>query len=133
MDGFSLSVDDAVLYSRPSIDVLFESAADVYRKRLVAVVMTGANEDGAHGIAAVKRLGGYTIVQNPVDAERSEMPRAALRAIEPDKVLSLDAIPNALAALAARREERAMSPAARRQRPDRRRPAREPAGAARGA
>ncbi len=95
-DGFSLSVDDAVLYSRPSIDVLFESAADVHRDRLIAVVMTGANEDGARGIATVKRLGGHTIVQNPVEAERSEMPRAALRAIEPDQVLSLAAIPAAL-------------------------------------
>jgi two-component system chemotaxis response regulator CheB len=95
-DGFSLSVDDAVLYSRPSIDVLFESAADVYRDRLIAVVLTGANEDGARGVAAVKRLGGYAIVQNPADAERSEMPRAALRAIEPDRVLSLSAIPGAL-------------------------------------
>jgi two-component system, chemotaxis family, protein-glutamate methylesterase/glutaminase len=98
-DGFALSVDDAVLYSRPSIDVLFESAADHYRESLIAVVLTGANEDGAHGIAAVKRLGGYTIVQNPVEAERSEMPRAAMRAIDPDKVLSLEAIPSELAAL----------------------------------
>jgi two-component system chemotaxis response regulator CheB len=96
-DGFALSCDDAVLYSRPSIDVLFESAADVYRERLIAVILTGANEDGAHGIAAVKRLGGYTIVQNPVEAERAEMPRAALTAIVPDKVLSLGAIPSALA------------------------------------
>jgi two-component system chemotaxis response regulator CheB len=95
-DGFALSCDDAVLYSRPSIDVLFESAADVYRARLIAIVLTGANEDGAHGIAAVKRLGGYTIVQNPVEAERPEMPRAALAAIVPDKVLALDAIPPAL-------------------------------------
>ena len=99
-DGFALSCDDAVLYSRPSIDVLFESAADVYRERLIAVVLTGANEDGAHGIAAVKRLGGYTIVQNPVEAERAEMPRAALNAINPDKVLSLGAIPAALASVA---------------------------------
>jgi two-component system chemotaxis response regulator CheB len=99
-DGFALSCDDAVLYSRPSIDVLFESAADVYRDRLIAVVLTGANEDGAHGIAAVKRLGGYTIVQNPVEAERAEMPRAALTAIVPDKVLSLGAIPSALASAA---------------------------------
>lgn len=95
-EGFSLSVDDAVLYSRPSIDVLFESASDVYRERLVAVVLTGANEDGAHGIATVKGRGGYAIVQNPIEAERPEMPRAAMRAATPDKVLSLDAIPAAL-------------------------------------
>jgi two-component system, chemotaxis family, protein-glutamate methylesterase/glutaminase len=98
-DGFSLSVDDAVLFSRPSIDVLFESAADLYRDRLIAVVLTGANEDGAQGIATVKRLGGHTIVQNPIEAERAEMPRAALRAVEPDQVLSLAAIPGALAEL----------------------------------
>ena len=98
-DGFALSVDDAVLYSRPSIDVLFESAADVYRERLIAVLLTGANEDGALGIATVKRLGGHTIVQNPADAERAEMPRAALRAVEPAQVLSLAAVPGALADL----------------------------------
>jgi two-component system chemotaxis response regulator CheB len=98
-DGFALSVDDAVLYSRPSIDVLFESAADHYRERLIAVVLTGANEDGAVGIATVKRLGGYAIVQNPVEAEKPEMPRAALRAISADQVLSLAAIPGALAEL----------------------------------
>jgi two-component system, chemotaxis family, protein-glutamate methylesterase/glutaminase len=98
-DGFSLSVDDAVLYSRPSIDVLFESAADIYRDRLIGLILTGANEDGALGIAAVKRLGGHTIVQNPADAERQEMPRAALRAVTPDQVLSLAAIPGALAEL----------------------------------
>jgi two-component system chemotaxis response regulator CheB len=91
-DRFALSVDDAVLYSRPSIDVLFESAADQYRDRVIGVILTGANEDGAQGIAAISRLGGFTIVQNPVEAERPEMPRAALRAVEPDKVLSLAAI-----------------------------------------
>jgi two-component system chemotaxis response regulator CheB len=98
-DVFSLSVDDVVLYSRPSIDVLFESAADQYRDRLIGVILTGANEDGAQGIAAVSRLGGYTIVQNPVEAERPEMPRAALRAVEPDKVLALGAIAPALVEL----------------------------------
>lgn len=95
-DGFALSVDDAVLYSRPSLDVLFESAADVYRDRLIAVVLTGANEDGAHGVATVRRLGGHVIVQNPVEAERAEMPRAAMNAVRPDRVLSLAAIPGAL-------------------------------------
>jgi two-component system, chemotaxis family, protein-glutamate methylesterase/glutaminase len=98
-DGFSLSVDEAVLYSRPSIDVLFESAADEYRARLIGVILTGANEDGARGIAAVSRLGGYTIVQNPVEAERPEMPRAALRAVQPNKVLALGAIAPALVEL----------------------------------
>jgi two-component system chemotaxis response regulator CheB len=108
--GFALSVDEAVLHSRPSIDVLFESAADVWRDRLVGVVLTGANEDGAHGLARVKRAGGYTVVQNPVEAERPEMPRAALRACEPDSVLGLGAIAPLLVKLcgsrtAAMREE----------------------------
>jgi two-component system chemotaxis response regulator CheB len=98
-DGFALSVDEAVLYSRPSIDVLFESASDVYRDRLIGVVLTGANEDGAHGLSMVARRGGYTIVQNPVEAERPEMPRAAMRAVDPDRVLSLAQIPSALIAL----------------------------------
>ena len=102
--SFALSTEGSVSYARPSIDVLFESAADIYRDRLVAVILTGANEDGALGIATVKRLGGYTIVQNPAEAERSEMPRAALRAIEPDKVLSLQAIPGALTELCGTRE-----------------------------
>jgi two-component system chemotaxis response regulator CheB len=91
-EGFALSVDDAVLYSRPSIDVLFESAADVWRDRLVGVILTGANEDGAYGLARIKRVGGYTIVQNPVEAERPEMPRAAVRTAEPDSVVPLGSI-----------------------------------------
>jgi two-component system chemotaxis response regulator CheB len=99
-DGaFALSVDEAVLHSRPSIDVLFESASDVYRDRVVGVVLTGANEDGAHGLKMIKRRRGYTIVQNPVEAERSEMPRAAIREVDPDRVLTLTAIAPALAEL----------------------------------
>jgi two-component system chemotaxis response regulator CheB len=98
-DGFALSQDEAVLYSRPSIDVLFESASEVYRERVVGVVLTGANEDGAAGLAHIHRRGGYAIVQNPVEAERSEMPRAALRAVEPDQVLAVDAIAPALVRL----------------------------------
>jgi two-component system chemotaxis response regulator CheB len=98
-DGFALSQDEAVLYSRPSIDVLFESASEVYRDRVVGVVLTGANEDGATGLWRIRRRGGYTIVQNPVEAERSEMPRAAIRASEPDQILALDAIAPALVRL----------------------------------
>ena len=95
-DRFALSVDEAVLYSRPSIDVLFESASDVYRDRVVGVILTGANEDGAHGLAMIKRRGGYAIVQNPIEAERTEMPRAAIDAANPDRVLPVDAIGPAL-------------------------------------
>jgi two-component system, chemotaxis family, protein-glutamate methylesterase/glutaminase len=104
-EGFALSVDDVVAYSRPSIDVLFESAADQYRDRLIGVVLTGANEDGAEGLATIGRLGGYTIVQNPVEAERPEMPRAALRAARPDRVLALAAIAPALIELCGAAQE----------------------------
>jgi two-component system chemotaxis response regulator CheB len=102
-DGFALSMDEAVLYSRPSIDVLFESASEVYRDGVVGVVLTGANEDGAAGLATIKRRGGYAIVQNPVEAERSEMPRAALRAVNPDQVLPLGAIAPALVRVCGRK------------------------------
>ena len=102
-DGFALSMDEAVLHSRPSIDVLFESASDVYHDRVVGVILTGANEDGADGLAMLKRRGGYAIVQNPVEAERSEMPRAAMRACDPDRVLALGAIAPALIQLCGRR------------------------------
>ena len=97
--SFALSLDEAVLHSRPSIDVLFESASDVYHDRVIGVVLTGANEDGAHGLKMIKRRRGYTIVQNPVEAERSEMPRAAIREVDPDRVLTLTAIAPALAEL----------------------------------
>jgi two-component system chemotaxis response regulator CheB len=96
-----------VLHSRPSIDVLFESASDVYRDRLAGVVLTGANDDGANGLARIKRRGGFAIVQNPVEAERPEMPRAAMHAVDPDRVLSLAAIGPALVDLCGTRERAA--------------------------
>jgi two-component system, chemotaxis family, protein-glutamate methylesterase/glutaminase len=89
---FSLSTDPPVNYARPSIDVLFESAADVYRERLIGVVLTGANEDGAAGLARIKRLGGVAIVQDPRTAERGEMPSAAISATSADAILPLEEI-----------------------------------------
>jgi two-component system, chemotaxis family, protein-glutamate methylesterase/glutaminase len=87
-----LSVDEPVKYSRPSIDVLFESAADVYHEHLVGVILTGANEDGASGLKAVRQAGGLTIVQDPARAQVSFMPAMAL-AMEPSsRVLSLEQI-----------------------------------------
>jgi two-component system, chemotaxis family, protein-glutamate methylesterase/glutaminase len=74
----TLSTDEPVLYARPSIDVLFETAAESYRERCVGVVLTGANDDGARGLARVAALGGTAIVQDPETAQRDEMPRAAL-------------------------------------------------------
>ena len=75
---FSLSADEPVRYSRPSIDVLFETAALVFKIRLIGIILTGANNDGAAGIVAVKRIGGLTIAQDPAEAEFSYMPEAAI-------------------------------------------------------
>jgi two-component system chemotaxis response regulator CheB len=99
-DGYlALSIDEAVRHSRPSIDVLFDSAARTYRERAVGVVLTGANDDGARGLATLRERGGYAIVQDPDDAEMPDMPRAALRRAGADAVLPLDAIGPALVEL----------------------------------
>lgn len=90
--SLALSIDDLVQFARPSVDVLFESAADAYGEGVVAVLLTGANEDGAEGLRRVKDKGGFTIVQDPATAVRKEMPLAALAAVEPDAVLPLDQI-----------------------------------------
>src|SRR5690606_21562037 len=79
----SLSVDDPVQFARPSIDVLFQSAAEAFGPRAIGVVLTGSNADGAEGLAAIARRGGLTVVQDPGTAERAEMPRAALAALDP--------------------------------------------------
>lgn len=97
--ALALSVDDPVNYSRPSIDVLFESAADVYRERLMAIVLTGANQDGSRGLAAVQAAGGVTVVQDPATAQSSSMPRAALERVAADFVLNLEQIAALLASL----------------------------------
>ncbi|MGD0504485.1 MAG: chemotaxis protein CheB [Steroidobacteraceae bacterium] len=88
----ALSADDLVHHSRPSIDVLFESAADVYRNRLLGVLLTGANEDGAEGLAAVHDAGGITVVQEPETAEVSTMVLCAMQLKAPDFVLPLGRI-----------------------------------------
>jgi two-component system chemotaxis response regulator CheB len=91
-DGFALSTEAAVHYSRPSIDVLFDTAADVYADRLIAVVLTGANDDGAYGAMRVRRRGGLTIAQEPATAERPEMPTAAIATGAVQHVLALEEI-----------------------------------------
>jgi two-component system chemotaxis response regulator CheB len=88
----SLSVDPPVHFSRPSVDVLFASAADQFRERLLAIVLTGGNEDGAAGAAAVRRLGGRVVVQDPAGARSPEMPAAALAQVPDATVLSLEEI-----------------------------------------
>jgi two-component system chemotaxis response regulator CheB len=99
--SLALSTDEPVMFARPSIDVLFESAAASYGGWLVAVILTGANEDGAAGAAAVKRNGGLVIVQDPSTAIRPEMPRATLASVTPDAVLPLADIGAHLASLGA--------------------------------
>jgi two-component system, chemotaxis family, protein-glutamate methylesterase/glutaminase len=84
---FALSVDDLVHFSRPAIDVLFESASEVYGPTLVGVVLTGANADGAAGLAAIKRRGGLTIAQSPGSATVATMPQAAIDTGAVDHVL----------------------------------------------
>jgi two-component system chemotaxis response regulator CheB len=97
--SLALSVDEPVNFSRPSIDVLFESAADVYRERLLGIVLTGASQDGAAGLAAIHRLGGRTVVQDPASALVPLMPEAARRRSPVDFVLPLEQIADLLQAL----------------------------------
>lgn len=93
----ALSIDEPVYYSRPSIDVLFESASDTYGEALLGILLTGASADGAQGLQTIAERGGCTIVQQPESAEASAMPRAALDLFDPDYVLA----PTAIAALLA--------------------------------
>ena len=88
-ETFSLSADEKVNYSRPSIDVLFESAADVYGAELIGVLLTGANHDGARGLQRIKEHGGLTLVEDPATAKFPEMPRSALACTGVDYILPL--------------------------------------------
>lgn len=90
--SLSVSSDEPVLFSRPSIDVLFESAADAYGPALIAIILTGANEDGAKGLRAVVDAGGIALVQDPHAAFASAMPEAAIDMVPDARVMSLAAI-----------------------------------------
>jgi two-component system, chemotaxis family, protein-glutamate methylesterase/glutaminase len=89
---FALSTEAAVRHSRPAIDVAFETAADSYDERLIGVILTGANDDGAAGVVAIKRRGGFTIAQDPATAEKPIMPEAAIATGAIDRVVPLDEI-----------------------------------------
>jgi two-component system chemotaxis response regulator CheB len=89
---FTLSTESPVGYARPSIDVLFESAADVYHERIIGVILTGSNRDGARGLSRIKSLGGLALVQDPSGAESRAMPEAAIEATEVDRILPLSEI-----------------------------------------
>jgi two-component system chemotaxis response regulator CheB len=95
----SLTVEEPVRFSRPSIDVMFTSAADTYRSGAIGVVLTGANEDGARGLAHIVQRGGRGLVQDPKTAEIPIMPEAALKAVPTAEVLPLDGLAPRLVAL----------------------------------
>ena len=90
----SLSTEEKKNYSRPSIDILFETAAIAYGNNLIGVVLTGANNDGAEGLLAIQNAGGFCIVQKPIDAEEETMPVAAIEKAKTNKILKLDEIAN---------------------------------------
>ena len=89
---FSLTIDERVNFARPAIDVLFESAAEAYRNKLIGIVLTGSNNDGTKGIKRITECNGLTIIQDPKTAESPYMPESAIRAIKPDHVLSIENI-----------------------------------------
>jgi two-component system chemotaxis response regulator CheB len=88
----SLSTEARVNYSRPAIDLLFESAAETYTDRLVGIILTGANQDGTHGAARIKELGGLIIVQDPGTAEAETMPMSVIKHVQVDHILALNRI-----------------------------------------
>jgi two-component system, chemotaxis family, protein-glutamate methylesterase/glutaminase len=93
-DGrLGLSADPPVNFSRPSVDVLFETAAEAYGDRLIGVVLTGAGFDGSCGLKRIKDKGGVTVVQDPDDAAADSMPRHALAALHPDHLVTLSTLP----------------------------------------
>jgi len=102
--SLSLSADPRVNYSCPSIDVLFESAADVFASSLIGIVLTGANADGAQGLKAIKARGGLAVVQDPNTASATAMPRAALEATTVDHVVDLAGMAPLLIRLSAMEE-----------------------------
>ncbi|MBF8780461.1 chemotaxis protein CheB [Pseudomonas fulva] len=97
--SLSLSQEEPEHFSRPAIDFLFESAADAYGPALLGILLTGANEDGARGLAYIKQSGGRTVVQDPRDAQVALMPEAALALHRPDHILTLSGIGQLLATL----------------------------------
>ncbi|MBI5607216.1 MAG: chemotaxis protein CheB [Deltaproteobacteria bacterium] len=96
---FALSTEEPVNYARPSIDVLFESAAEAYGPGVTGIILTGNSEDGAKGLSVIKHRGGRAIVQDPITAEAPAMPEAAIKAAWVDRVMSLEEIGKALGKL----------------------------------
>jgi two-component system, chemotaxis family, protein-glutamate methylesterase/glutaminase len=92
--SFALSVDEHIQYARPSIDVLFETAAHAYGAGVIGIILTGANADGALGLARIKDAGGVALIQDPLGAARRTMPDAAIAATAADAILPVEAIGN---------------------------------------
>lgn len=97
---FSLSVEDVNNHSRPSIDYTLSSAASTYREKLVGIILTGANKDGAKGLKDIADRKGFTIVQDPATCDIDTMPKSALKIMNPDKILTPDQIIDFLNGLA---------------------------------
>lgn len=93
---FTLTVEPRVNFARPSIDVLFETAAEAFKEKLIGVILTGANNDGSEGMVKIKEFGGLTIVQDPETAEVDSMPKATLAKIKADHVLPIERIASLL-------------------------------------
>ncbi len=91
---FSLTQGPRINYSRPSIDVLFETSAEAFLDKTLGIILTGANSDGTNGFKAIKEFGGTTIAQDPVEAMVATMPRSAINAGLADYILTLDEIAN---------------------------------------
>lgn len=98
--SLSLSAEERVNFSRPSIDVTFETAAEAFQDQLIGIVLTGANNDGSRGLARIKYFGGMTVVQSPESAEYDIMPRSAIDAVDVDRIIPLDGIARLLNTLA---------------------------------
>lgn len=94
--NLALSVDPPVNFARPSVDVLFESAAEAYGAELIGVILTGAGNDGGNGLLKIRRCGGIPIVQDPADAEMDSMPKSALQLLHANHVVRLTEIPSLL-------------------------------------
>jgi len=99
--NLALTIDPPVNFARPSVDVLFESAAEAYGPELIGIILTGAGSDGSKGLLKIKDRGGMAIVQTPADAEMDSMPRSALQLLKADHVVPLKEIPPLLRQLLA--------------------------------
>jgi two-component system chemotaxis response regulator CheB len=106
---FTLSVEEPIRYSRPSIDLTFTSAADAFGGRTIGVVLTGANADGAAGLKRIAERGGAVLIQEPVTSESPTMPTAALQAVPKARVMVLSQIGSAIAELASMPDDRRFS------------------------